>query len=133
MLWSTRTWAMVLDILMGMVNILLHAYSLLFVLEGVTGVSIPFLEVIITYVILWQVVFYVPTPGASGGVEGAFSLVYSGLTGAVGSTVIAVFVWRLATYYLLLLFDGFVYALLGGRGNGGPKRAVQGAVGTLHR
>jgi hypothetical protein len=133
MLWSTRTWAMVLDILMGVVNILLHAYSLLFVLEGVTGVSIPFLEVVITYVILWQVVFYVPTPGASGGVEGAFSLVYSGLTGAVGSTVIAVFVWRLATYYLLLLFDGFVYALLGRRGNGGPKRAVQGVVGTLHR
>ena len=133
MLWSTRTWAMILDILMGVVNILLHAYSLRFVLEGVTGTSIPFLEVIITYVILWQVVFYIPTPGASGGVEGAFSLVYSGLTGAVGSTVIAVFVWRFATYYLLLLFDGFVYALLGRRGNGGPKQAVRGTVGTLRR
>jgi hypothetical protein len=133
MLWSTRTWAMVLDILMGLVNILLHAYSLMFVLNGVTGASIPFLEVIITYVILWQVVFYIPTPGASGGVEGAFSLVYSGLTGAVGSTVIAVFVWRFATYYLLLLFDGFVYALLGRAGNGGPKQAVRGAVGTARR
>jgi hypothetical protein len=133
MLWSTRTLAMVLDILMGLVNILLHAYSLMFVLNGVTGASIPFLEVIITYVILWQVVFYIPTPGASGGVEGAFSLVYSGLTGAVGSTVIAVFVWRFATYYLLLLFDGFVYALLGRAGNGGPKQAVRGAVGTARR
>jgi len=134
MLWSTKTWAMVLDILMGVVNVLLHAYSLLFVLEGVTGVSIPFLEVIITYVILWQVVFYIPTPGASGGVEGAFALVYSGLTGAVGSTVIAIFVWRLATYYLLLLFDGFVYAFLGSKGKGGPRQAIQGpAVGTVRR
>jgi hypothetical protein len=132
MLWSTRTWAMVLDILMGVVNILLHSYSLLFVLEGVTGVSIPFIEVVITYVILWQVVFYVPTPGASGGVEGAFSLVYSGLTGAVGSTVIAVFVWRLATYYLLLLFDGFVYAFLRDKRVGGPTRAVPEVIRTLH-
>jgi uncharacterized protein (TIRG00374 family) len=133
MLWSEKTWVMIVDILLGVVNILLHAYSLKFVLEGVTGVSVPFLEVVITYVILWQVVFYIPTPGAAGGVEGAFSLVYSGLTGAVSSTVIAVFVWRFATYYLLLLFDGFVYALLGRKGNGGPRRAVQGAVGTLRR
>jgi len=132
-LWSEKTWVMIVDILMGMVNILLHAYSLLFVLEGVTGVSIPFLEVVITYVILWQVVFYIPTPGAAGGVEGAFSLVYSGLTGAVSSTVIAIFVWRFATYYLLLLFDGFVYALLGKKGNGGPRRAVQGAAEALRR
>ena len=132
-LWSEKTWAMIVDILLGVVNILLHAYSLRFVLEGVTGVSIPFLEVVITYVILWQVVFYIPTPGAAGGVEGAFSLVYSGLTGAVSSTVIAVFVWRFATYYLLLLFDGFVYALLGRKGNGRPRRAVQGAAGTLRR
>ena len=131
MLWSEKTWAMVLDILMGACNILLHAYSLLFVLEGVTGTTLPFLEVIITYVILWQVVFYIPTPGASGGVEGAFSLVYSGLTGAVGSTVIAVFVWRLATYYLLLLFDGFVFGLLGRKGNGGPRAAIP--VGTAER
>ncbi len=134
MLWSEKTWAMILDILLGVGNIFLHAYSLLFVLEGVTGASVPFLEVIITYVILWQVVFYIPTPGASGGVEGAFALVYSGLTGALGPTVIAVFVWRLATYYLLLLFDGFVYALLGRKGNGGPKEMIQGsAVGTLRR
>ncbi len=133
MLWSKKTWAMILDILLGVVNIVLHAYSLKFVLEGVTGVSVPFIEVVITYVILWQVVFYIPTPGAAGGVEGAFSLVYSGLTGAVSSTVIAVFVWRFATYYLLLLVDGFVYAFLGRKGNGRPRRAVQGAVGTLRR
>ena len=134
MLWSEKTWAMVLDILLGATNIVLHAYSLLFVLEGVTGTKLPFLEVVTTYVILWQVVFYIPTPGASGGVEGAFALVYSGLTGALGPTVIAVFVWRLATYYMLLLFDGFVYAFLGRKANGGPRELVQGsAVGSVRR
>ena len=62
-LWAKKTWVMVLDILMGIVNILLHAWSLQFVLEGVVGVKLSFVAVVITYVILWQVVFYVPTPG----------------------------------------------------------------------
>ncbi len=113
MLWSEKTWVMILDIILGVGNIFLHAWSLHVVLEGVVGVKLPFIMVMITYVILWQVVFYVPTPGASGGVEGAFALVYSGLTNALGPTVIAVFVWRFATYYLLLVFDGLCYALLG--------------------
>ena len=134
MLWSEKTWAMILDILLGIGNIFLHSYSLLFVLQGVTGVRLPFLEVMITYVILWQVVFYIPTPGASGGVEGAFALVYSGLTGALGPTVIAVFVWRLASYYLLLLFDGFIFAILSRKANGGPRAlAHDAAVGAARR
>jgi uncharacterized protein (TIRG00374 family) len=113
MLWSERTWIMVLDILLGLGVMLLHAYALQFVLEGVVGVKLHFLAVVITFVILWQVVFYVPTPGASGSVEGAFALVYAGMTNAPGSTVLAIFIWRFATFYLLLLFDGLVYVVLG--------------------
>lgn len=122
MLWSEKTWVMVVDTLGGVVNIALHAWSLQFVLEGVVGLKLSFVAVAITYVILWQVVFYVPTPGASGGVEGAFALVYSGMTGALGSTIIAILVWRIATYYLLLLFDGVVYAVLGRLANLGARR-----------
>ena len=125
MLWSEKTWVMVLDILGGVANITLHAYSLLFVLEGIVGLKLSFIAVVITYVILWQVVFYVPTPGASGGVEGAFALVYSGMTSALGPTIIAIFVWRFATFYLLLLFDGLVYAVLGRPANLVARRQVQ--------
>jgi uncharacterized protein (TIRG00374 family) len=117
MLWSEKTWVMVLDILLGLVNTLLHAYALQVVLEGVVGVHLSFVAVLITFVILWQVVFYVPTPGASGSVEGAFALVYSGMTGALGPTILAIFVWRFATFYLLLLFDGLVYLILGRHAN----------------
>jgi len=113
MLWSEKTWVMVLDILGGLLNIVLHAWSLQVVLEGVVGLKLSFVAVAITYVILWQVVTYVPTPGSSGGVEGAFAIVYAGMTSALGPTIIAVLVWRIATYYLLLLFDGLVYAVLG--------------------
>jgi hypothetical protein len=116
-LWSTKTPIMIVDILLGVGNILLHSYSLLYVLDGVVGAKLPFLPVAISYVILWQIVFYVPTPGASGSVEGAFALVYSGMTFDLGATVIAVFVWRIATYYLLLLFDALVYVILGRTAN----------------
>ncbi len=125
MLWSEKTWVMVLDILGGVINIVLHAYSLQFVLEGIVGLKLSFLAVLITYVILWQVVFYVPTPGASGSVEGAFALVYAGMTSALGPTIIAIFVWRFATFYLLLLFDGLVYAILGRPANLTARHAAQ--------
>ncbi|HYW85345.1 MAG TPA: lysylphosphatidylglycerol synthase transmembrane domain-containing protein [Spirochaetia bacterium] len=122
-LWSTKTPIMIVDILLGVGNILLHSYSLLYVLDGVVGMQLPFLPVAISYVILWQIVFYVPTPGASGSVEGAFALVYSGMTADLGATVIAVFVWRIATYYLLLLFDALVYVTLGRTANTGVRKS----------
>jgi len=125
MLWSEKTWVMVLDILLGIVNMVLHAYALQFVLEGVVGLKLSFVAVVITFVILWQVVFYVPTPGASGSVEGAFALVYSGMTGALGPTILAVLVWRFATFYLLLLFDGLVYAVLGRHANLSARRLTR--------
>jgi len=118
---------MALDILMGVGNVVLHAWSLQFVLEGVVGVKLSFVAVVITYVILWQAVFYVPTPGASGSVEGAFALVYAGMTSALGPTVIAIFVWRFATSYMLMLFDGMVYAVLGRPANTAARR-VPGTV-----
>ncbi|MGA2380128.1 MAG: lysylphosphatidylglycerol synthase transmembrane domain-containing protein [Spirochaetia bacterium] len=126
-LWFEKTWVMVLDILLGAANTVLHAYSLQFVLEGVLGMKLPFVAVLITFVILWQVVFYVPTPGASGSVEGAFALVYAGMTSALGPTIIAIFVWRFATFYLLLLFDGLVYAILGRQGNASARRLTGAA------
>jgi uncharacterized protein (TIRG00374 family) len=123
-LWAKKTWVMILDILMGVGNIFLHAWSLQFVLEGVVGVKLSFIAVVITYVILWQVVFYVPTPGASGSVEGAFAAVYGGMTSNLGSTVVAIFVWRFATYYLLLLFDALIYAVLGRSANTVARRVT---------
>ena len=125
MLWREKTLVVVLDVLLGIANIVLHAYALQFVLEGVVGVKLSFWALLLTFVILWQVVFYVPTPGASGSVEGAFSLVYAGMTGALGPTVIAIFVWRFASFYLLLVFDGLVYAILSRPANSGVRRITR--------
>lgn len=88
------------------------------------GVHFSFVAVPTTYVVLWQVVFHVPTPGAGGGVEGAFAIVYSGMTNSLTSTVTAIFVWRFATYYLLLLFDGLAYVVLGRAANASARRVA---------
>jgi glycosyltransferase 2 family protein len=112
LLWARKTPIMLLDMLLGLVLIVMHAWSVQFVVQGITEKTLPAAMVFITYVILWQVVIYVPTPGASGGVEGAFTLVYGSMTGSLGQTAAAILVWRFATYYLLILFDGLVYALL---------------------
>jgi hypothetical protein len=47
------------------------------------------------------------------------------MTGAIGSTVVAIFVWRFATFYLLLLFDGIVYAVLGKPANSVARRVTR--------
>lgn len=126
-LWSEKTWVMVLDTLLGISVTLLHAYSLHFALEGVVEMKLSYLAVLITYVVLWQVVFYVPTPGASGSVEGSFALVFAGMTNALGPSMVAIFVWRLATFYLLLLFDGLVYVILGKPANSSARRITSTA------
>ncbi len=50
-----------------------------------------------------------------------------GMTSALGPTVIAIFVWRFATFYMLLLFDGLVYVILGRSANSTARR-VAGAA-----
>ena len=49
------------------------------------------------------------------------------MTSALRQTVIAVFVWRFATYYMLLLFDGLIYALLGRSAGVSVRRAAEKA------
>ena len=45
--------------------------------------------------------FFVPTPGSSGGAEGVFWAIFGGLFG--GEVIWPVLVWRIATYYIYLL------------------------------
>ena len=122
-LWGEKLHIMLLDILLGIGVLMLHAYSLFFVLRGLASPDIHYLAVLVTYEVLWQVVFYVPTPGASGGVEGTFALVYAEMTGAPEATLISVIVWRLATYYLLILFGGLLYGLFAKAGYAKTGRA----------
>ena len=51
---------------------------------------------------------FVPLPGASGGAEGSFAL-YFGKFFLNNTLVPAIFIWRIATYYMTILVGGIVY------------------------
>ena len=98
-LWSEKFYIVLLDTVFGMITVFIQSFSLFYIFYKVMGLAINPFEMYITYVILWQVIFYVPTPGASGTIEAGFGLVFSELTGASYLTSLVIVIWRFATYY----------------------------------
>lgn len=102
-LWSKGLATMLVDILLNVVDLLLLAFALWYPLVNLVDPSISFVQVLVIYNAVWQVVFYIPSPGASGGLEGMFTLVFSSMTGKAEMSLVAVVVWRFSTYYLSLV------------------------------
>jgi len=109
-LWTEKLYIMIVDILLGFGNILLQGFSLYFVLTSILHMKLSYLDVLLSFVAVSQVVFYIPTPGASGSVEGAFAMVFSGLTQQPETTLVAIFLWRFATYYCHIFFGVFLFS-----------------------
>ncbi|MDY0210580.1 MAG: flippase-like domain-containing protein [Acholeplasma sp.] len=60
---------------------------------------------------------WVPTPGASGGTEWAFTVIFSSLiTGATAVLVTSMLLWRFVTYYFGMLIGFIAYIVLRKRG-----------------
>lgn len=58
---------------------------------------------------VYMITAFVPIPGASGGSEGVYYMLFSPILGAVG-TPTTLLVWRFVTYYLGLIIGGIVFA-----------------------
>ncbi len=57
---------------------------------------------------------FIPTPGASGGIEFAFKTIFATIAGVTGAVAISgMLLWRFITYYCLMLFSFCVYLILG--------------------
>ena len=52
---------------------------------------------------------FIPIPGASGGTEMMFSILFGPLTGSLTSAVMLL--WRVSTYHLILLFGGLIFMI----------------------
>jgi glycosyltransferase 2 family protein len=122
-LWTEKLHIMLLDIVLGLVNLVLQVFSLQYVVHALTSTSIHFIKFFVTFVIANLVVYYVPTPGASGSVEGIYSLVFSGLTGHPDSTFVSVVIWRVATYYLHIFFGLVLFTLYMKKAQSTPRAA----------
>jgi len=55
--------------------------------------------------ILYVAVAFVPTPGAAGGAEAGFLLLFGPIYG-LGNTAVAMIIWRLISFYFIILFGG---------------------------
>lgn len=70
---------------------------------------------------------WIPTPGASGGAELAFTTLFTGLlvgyTDANNLAMSGMLLWRLVTYYFLMAY-GFIMYILFERGNKNEDRTV---------
>lgn len=67
--------------------------------------------------ILYVAVAFIPTPGASGGAEAGFLLIFGPIYGA-GNTAVAMILWRIITFYFIILFGGIylsIYSIRIGR------------------
>jgi len=108
-LWAHRVYALLVDLLLFACDQVIWAYGLYYPLCHLSGETLPFLDFLFAFILCGLVSAYIPTPGSSGSVEASYGLVLGGMTGASGTALSAVFLWRFGSYYLHLLFGGLVY------------------------
>ncbi|MEN3184518.1 MAG: lysylphosphatidylglycerol synthase transmembrane domain-containing protein [Atribacterota bacterium] len=86
----------------------LFTFSVAYFILQSFGLSFPYFRVVGAQIPLFFVFSFIPSPGASGGVELSIASVFRGFVGSyrLGSFVL---LWRTATYYLPLLVGGIVF------------------------
>lgn len=68
------------------------------------------LTIISLQAVLYVAVAFVPTPGAAGGAEAGFLLLFGPIYGS-GHTAVAMILWRLITFYFVILFGGIYLSI----------------------
>lgn len=106
-LWIEKAYILAIDFTLGGFIVFFHSLGLYIALTSVTTLSYSILDVLILFIIMNFVVYYIPTPGSSGGVETLYGIILAGFMPAkyVSSTVL---LWRFATYYLQMAFQAII-------------------------
>ncbi|PLV60054.1 lysylphosphatidylglycerol synthase transmembrane domain-containing protein [Thermotoga sp. KOL6] len=94
-------------LLSALMIVLIHASTYLS-LKAVNGqVEVSLFQIISVQLALSLVVYFVPTPGASGAVEIAYYVVYSNIV-SKAEAMISLLVWRFFNYYLFIVIGIFL-------------------------
>ena len=120
-LWIKRPWIVALDLLLGALDLAIIFYTLYRAILfssylSNTQFKLSFLSFSAIYILLSYIVYYVPTPGASGGVEGGFFSVLSQY-GDKASVMRGIILWRISTYYFTILLGLIILFFLYKRGD----------------
>lgn len=91
---------------------LLIIYSIPFFAAKALYLDIPFIK-ILTFIeicsFVYMITSFVPIPGASGGSEGVYYMLFSPILGKIG-TPTTLLIWRFMTYHLGLIIGGLTFA-----------------------
>lgn len=101
-LFRKNYWTLIVDFILGLLTSLIPSFMIKYAIEVVSARNVPLSVVWGVVNMLNTIVFYIPTPGSSGGVEGFYQLVFSHIY-EPKAVMTGVFVIRLVTYYLIVL------------------------------
>ncbi|BBE32105.1 hypothetical protein OSSY52_22460 [Tepiditoga spiralis] len=104
-LWKERFLIVLIDFALGVLSAVFQTYAFFVVLTSLTGKNFDFFSLFLIFILLNFVIYYVPTPGSSGGVEGIYNMVLVGFVGTPHYVTAAIFLWRFTTYYLQIAFQ----------------------------
>lgn len=86
-------------------------FSILIVILYALDIDFDALQIYVRQWIIWITMLFIPTPGASGGAEASFLLIF-GKSIPPDIVNLIVSVWRFFTYYLVLLTAVLIYQTL---------------------
>jgi len=103
------------------VLILMYSYLLFLPVVGLTGLEVNFLTFFSIQILLSSLASYIPTPGASGGIEALFYTFFKATALSSRALLLGITIYRITTYYsTILLGIPIVFKnrnlLIGGRG-----------------
>jgi uncharacterized protein (TIRG00374 family) len=101
-LFRKNYWTLIVDFILGLLISLIPSFMIKYAIEVMSARNVPLSVVWGVVNMLNTIVFYIPTPGSSGGVEGFYQLVFSHIY-EPKAVMTGVFVFRLVTYYLIVL------------------------------
>lgn len=132
-LWKEKFHVICIDILLCVLILGLQVFSLVLILMLLFDLTINFLQIFAVVLLLNLVVYYIPTPGASGGFEGVYTGVFAALTGSPQLSFVAIVIWRFATYYCQILFGIIVFFFMRRRGLFAPQESADKTAKTQRR
>ena len=83
-------------------------FSILSVILYALGVDVSFINIYLRQWLVWLTMIFIPTPGATGGAEASFYLLF-GPSIPSGVLTLIVSTWRFFTYYFIMLSAVFIY------------------------
>ena len=104
--WKKSSLHFLLNVVLSTFMVILMLSTPYLAMESITDEHLAYSEVLGLQVAMNMVVYFLPTPGSSGGVEGMFYLVFSTLMESedVASSLV---IWRFFTYYTVIILGNF--------------------------